>query len=184
MVHAGSFKTQKEARARRDFVAGEISAGRNPADTLRTLQEQPKRRTLRDVADAYSASRLDAADQTRRAIRNALNRILPNLGDLEPDAITVADVQEWVGTQAVALQPNTMRAYVGTLKQLLDFAGCDPNVARDRRVRLPRVDSEPVQPPTAREVQAIRENLAGRYLLAFDLIGASDGPRRRTLSRR
>jgi hypothetical protein len=33
LVHGGSFRTLKEARARRDVVAGEIAAGRNPADT-------------------------------------------------------------------------------------------------------------------------------------------------------
>src|SRR5207344_1300010 len=102
--------------------------------------------------------------ETRRAIRNALGRILPDLGDREPDEISVADVQEWVGALAIALKPNTIRAYAGVLKMLLDFAGCDPNVARDRRVRIPRVDSEPVQPPSAREVQAIRENLGDRFL--------------------
>jgi integrase len=171
--HAGSFKTLREAKARRHLVAGELSAGRNPREALRALREQPRRRTLRDVAEAYSASRLDAAEQTRRAIRNALGRILPDLGDLEPDMITVADVQEWVGTHAVTLRPNTMRAYAGVLKMLLDFAGCTPNVARDRRVRLPRVNSEPVQPPSAREVQAMRENIADRYKLPFDLIEAT-----------
>ncbi len=30
--HGGSFKTDKEARARRDLVAGELAAGRNPAE--------------------------------------------------------------------------------------------------------------------------------------------------------
>src|SRR5437867_1770729 len=40
--HAGSFKTLKDAKARRDFVAGEISAGRNPAEALRALLDQPQ----------------------------------------------------------------------------------------------------------------------------------------------
>ena len=30
IAHAGSFRTLKEAKARRDFVAGELAAGRNP----------------------------------------------------------------------------------------------------------------------------------------------------------
>lgn len=32
--HAGSFKTQKEGKARRDFVGGLIATGQNPADVL------------------------------------------------------------------------------------------------------------------------------------------------------
>jgi integrase len=134
------------------------------------MLEQPKRRTLRGIADTYISSRLDAADETRRATRNALNRILPVLGGQAPGEISVQDVQEWVGALAADHKPNTIRAYVGVLKILLDFAGCEPNVARDRRVRLPRVQSEPVQPPSASEVRAIRDNLADRYLLPFDLI--------------
>ena len=41
LVHGGSFKTLKEAKARRDLVAGELAAGRNPADVLRAMVETP-----------------------------------------------------------------------------------------------------------------------------------------------
>jgi hypothetical protein len=37
IVHAGSFPTLKEARARRDLIGGEIANGRNPADLLRAM---------------------------------------------------------------------------------------------------------------------------------------------------
>ena len=37
IIHGGSFRTLREARVRRDFVAGEIAAGRNPNDALRAL---------------------------------------------------------------------------------------------------------------------------------------------------
>ena len=30
IVHAGSFRTLREAKSSRDFVAGELAAGRNP----------------------------------------------------------------------------------------------------------------------------------------------------------
>jgi len=36
----------KESRARRDFVAGELAAGRNPADAFRALTERPNVRTF------------------------------------------------------------------------------------------------------------------------------------------
>jgi hypothetical protein len=41
IVHAGSFRTQREAKARRDFVAGELAGGRNPAEALRALSAAP-----------------------------------------------------------------------------------------------------------------------------------------------
>ena len=41
IAHAGSFKTLKEARVRRDLVAGELAAGRNPADALRAMLAAP-----------------------------------------------------------------------------------------------------------------------------------------------
>lgn len=41
IVHAGSFRTLKEAKARRDFVAGELAAGRKPAEALRALSAAP-----------------------------------------------------------------------------------------------------------------------------------------------
>jgi len=37
IVHAGSFRTLKEAKTRRDLVAGELAAGRNPAEALQAL---------------------------------------------------------------------------------------------------------------------------------------------------
>ena len=41
IVHAGAFKTLKDAKARRDFVAGEIAGGRNPAVALGALAQDP-----------------------------------------------------------------------------------------------------------------------------------------------
>jgi hypothetical protein len=32
VVHGGSFRTMREARSRRDAIAGELAAGRNPAE--------------------------------------------------------------------------------------------------------------------------------------------------------
>jgi hypothetical protein len=52
IVHAGSFRTLREARARRDLVGGEIAAGRNPADALRAVLDHPRRRTFREWSEA------------------------------------------------------------------------------------------------------------------------------------
>src|SRR5215471_8188535 len=64
--HGGSFRTLKEAKVRRYLVAGELAAGRNPADVLRAMVEQPRRRTFGEWAEAYRRSRVDFADQTTK----------------------------------------------------------------------------------------------------------------------
>jgi hypothetical protein len=47
--HGGSFPTMREARIRRDLIAGQLAAGRNPQEVLRRLARQPKARTLEQV---------------------------------------------------------------------------------------------------------------------------------------
>ena len=58
----------KEAKARRDLVAGEIAAGRNPADALRAMVEHAERRTFAEWAEAYRTSRVDLAEETTKNI--------------------------------------------------------------------------------------------------------------------
>src|SRR5262245_35616171 len=71
VMHAGSFKTQREARERRNLVAGELAAGRNPADLLRSMLEPSdvaRRNTFAEVAAEYEASRVDVAASTARSL--------------------------------------------------------------------------------------------------------------------
>jgi hypothetical protein len=46
IAHGGSFRTLREARPPRDFIAGELAVGRNPADALRRLRNK-QHRTIR-----------------------------------------------------------------------------------------------------------------------------------------
>jgi hypothetical protein len=77
--HGGSFPTMRQARVRRDFIAGELAAGRNPADALRALTEQAPRRTFRQWADSYERGRVDVGERTRAVIRSHFTKILPAL---------------------------------------------------------------------------------------------------------
>ena len=63
VIHGGSFKTMKEAKIRRDLVAGELAAGRNPAETLKAITPKPKR-TAADAYEVWKASRLDLDART------------------------------------------------------------------------------------------------------------------------
>jgi integrase len=168
LVHAGSFRTLREARERRDFIAGEISAGRNPADALRALLDAPGRRTLADWADDYQASRVDYAARTTKNLHSHLRAILAPLGDRDPQTLTHADVQAWIGR--LTLKPSSMRGYLATLRTLLDFADVDPNPARDPRVKLPRDEPAATVVPTSREVGAILAHMPERLRLPFRVL--------------
>ena len=99
-------------------------------------------------------------------------RLAPVFGQLAPDEITFQEVQAWISNNAVganALTPRVLRNYTGTLKQVLDFAGLDPNPARDRRIRYPIAEQEIPTPPTDKHVLAMLEHMPWerRLLYAF-----------------
>src|SRR4051812_24821820 len=72
--HGGSFPTMKEARIRRDLVAGELAAGRNPADLLRAIAQEPAAvLALPTWRDRFINSRHDADDNTTKNYRSSLN---------------------------------------------------------------------------------------------------------------
>ena len=167
IVHAGSFRTLKEAKARRDFVAGELSSGRNPADALRAMTERPIIRTFAQWAEAYRTSRVDLADETKKNVASHL-KAMAAFDDCDPATMTPADIQEWISR--LTLRPGSVRRYVATLRAVLDFASVDPNPARDNRVRLPREETMPVDPPTAADVAAIIATVPKRWQLALRVL--------------
>jgi len=164
LVSAGSFPTMREARIRRDVIAGELAAGRNPAEALRRLVEQPTTRTFREWATAYKTSRVDIGGQTLRNMDSHIKRLLPTFGDRDPETISVADVQEWIGANA-DLSPSSLRPYLATFRLLLDHAGVEPNPARDKRVKLPKVSVAEIEPPSAEQVETIVANVKPRWRL-------------------
>jgi hypothetical protein len=170
IVHGGSFRTMKEARARRDLVAGELAAGRNPALLLEALRAQPTPAptiTLREWGERFLTARIDIDENTKKNYRSAINVICKTFGDRDPATITAPDVAEWIATMAETKKPGTLGQYLIALRLLLDHVGVEPNPARDPRVKLPkRVRDEPTPPP-------------GENVIA--IIGAIKDPLRRLL---
>jgi integrase len=165
IVHAGSFRTLKEAKARRDFVAGELAGGRNPTEALRALSAAPAAvLTFSAWAKRYSASRVDLATETTKNLASHL-KAMTAFDDRDPATITPADVQEWIA--GLTLKPASIRRYLATLRAVLDFAGVDPNPARDGRVKLPREESTVVDPPSAADVDTIIATVPPRWRLAL-----------------
>jgi len=49
----------------------------------------------------------------------------------------------------------------------MDFAGVEPNTARDHRVKLPKAEFEEVNPPTAKQFLSILDRIPQARRLAF-----------------
>ncbi len=171
IVHAGSFGTEREARIRRDLVGGEIAAGRNPADLLRAMMTAPQRRTFAQWAESYRTSRVDISEETRKNTRSHVLAMIPAFGKRDPATITPADVQEWIAS--LTLKPSSTRRYVATLRAILDFAGVEPNPARHQNVRLPREETQIVEPPSAADVDTIIANVPARWRLPLRVLEQS-----------
>jgi integrase len=172
LVHGGSFETLKEARLRRDLVAGELAVGRNPADLLQAMVERPPVRTFREWAEAYKMSRVDVGAETRKNMLSHLKRLNARFGDRDPFTITIADCQEWVGENA-DLKPASLSRYMATLRQILDFAAVEPNPARDGRVKLPKIETATVEPPSAEQFEAIIATVPRRWRLPLRVLEQS-----------
>jgi integrase len=157
----------REARIRRDWVAGELAAMRVP--DLALLAEPETAPLLRDVARRWQDSRVDIRENTRIQHGTAVARMLPLLGDRRVDTVTPADIADLVAalTQTGKAR-ETIRKTVTALSMIFDFAGVSPNPARDRiHVRLPREEPGEMEPPTAAHVEAVGWLLLPLYLLAM-----------------
>lgn len=171
--HLGSFASLKEAQARRDFALLELAAGRDPRATLRQREQEAleaarARLTVREWWDRWEDSRADVRASTLQnwsTHRKKLDRLV---GHRYPDDITPDDIQELVGKLA-KLHPASVRLYLGTLAQVLDYAGALPNPVRARRVRLRRVERPVPAPPSAAHVQTILDNVPAKYRLPLRL---------------
>ena len=167
-VHAGSFKIQKEAKVRRDLVAGEIAAGRNPADVLRALAASPATFASLDAwASRFLDSRIDVDVNTKKNYASALRKIGETFGDRDPATVTASEIAEWIATLSETRKPGTLNQYLIAFRLLLDHVGIDPNPARDPRVKLPKQVRDEPNPPSAEHTEAILTALGEKWKLLF-----------------
>jgi integrase len=170
--YGGSFRTKREALARKAWIVGELAALRVP--DLR-LTGAPAASTLRQLADRWQASRVDVSAGTMQTYRVALGRLLPRLGDVPVEKLDAQTVAGLVAElHAAKLKKQTIRKTVSVLAMVLDHAGIQPNPARDKlTVRLPREERRQVQPPTAEHVEAVVRLLPARYQLPALVLDAT-----------
>jgi integrase len=101
-----------------------------------------------------------------RPIESHMKKIIEWGGNRDPHSLTRHDAQDFI-TFLADLAPGSVRRYNDTFKLLLDEADCDPNPARDSRVKLPRMTAEEPTPPTGRQFLAILDTVPRRYRLPF-----------------
>jgi integrase len=172
-LYAGAFRTMREARLRRDWIAGELAAMRVPQ--IERLAEPSAAPTVAEVAARWQTSRVDVADSTRLQHRSAVRGLLPLLGDRRIDTLTPADVADLIAAlDDKGRKRETIRKSVMALAMVLDFAGLQPNPARDKlHVKLPRGVRSEIVPPTAEHVLAVHHVLPERYRLPLLVLDAS-----------
>jgi len=177
-LQGGTFATVKLARARRDWIVGEMAAMRIPDVQLLEAGHAPGV-TVSEASRVWLASRVDVSEGTLKTYGVNLSRILPELGTTELDDLAVADVAVLVGhLTREGLARESIRKTLSTLAQVLDFSKVVPNPARDSDVRLPPADTEEVDPPTFAHVLAVHRILPSRYrlpLLVLDATGMRIG---------
>lgn len=172
MEHGGTFGTRKEALVRRDLIAGMLAGGLDPKVELRRQPESAQR--FSEVAEAWITSRRRVSDGTRAGYRYRMPVLVDTFGPTPIDEITVSDVIAWVGGLERDYAAGTVGLFVRQLRQILDFVE-GPNVARDRRVEIPRMVQKEIDPPDAQEVVAVVGKLAERFVvpvLAMEQLGS------------
>ena len=111
----------REARARRDWIAGELASMRVPDIKLLGPAEV---RTLASVAEKWRTSRVDVADGTATTHSVNIGRIVRVLGDRDVEALAPADVAELIARlHEDGLRRESIRKTRSTLAMILDFAG-------------------------------------------------------------
>jgi integrase len=163
--YGGSFKTRREALARKALIAGELAALRVPVLRL----EQPARpASLAQAAERWHTARIDLAAGTSRQHRIDVKRAVRVLGDRRLDEITAAEVADLVGRLAAdGYARETIKKTIAALAMIFDHEAISPNPARDRRVKLPRAERVEPTPPTAAHVEAVYRTLPHQHRLAF-----------------
>ena len=190
---AGSFRTKRLATLRAAFVEGELAAGRVPVVFPRA--KRPLTPTVDKALDRWLESRIDVNEATKVRNSSEAKRIRPLLGRQRTDEIRPTDVSAFVvAMSAKGYKRGTIRKTLQTLAMTLDHEGVTPNPARDRSVKLPREETEEINPPTAAHVETVYRLIPSRHRLpllwldwsgarvsSIDLtrVGDYDEPRRR-----
>jgi integrase len=193
--YGGSFKTKREAKIRRDWIAGELAALRVPDLSLLSIDES-QAPTFAVAAAAWVDSRIDVSEGTKTQNRTSVNRAMQVIGSRRLDQLQPQDIASMVvQLHDEGVATGYLRKVVQAVAMTFDHAGIKPNPARDKTiVRMPRNEQEEISPPSAEHVIAVYRLLPTQHRLALlfldwsgarvsaidhTLVGDYDEPRRR-----
>ena len=91
--------------------------------------------------------------------------------------MTWQDVQAWIADDCKDLAgkdlaPETIRHYLGSLRQVLNFCEIEPNPARSPKVKGPALQGEEIAPPSRAEFDAIVGKLRRELVFPVRLMEA------------
>ena len=180
---AGTFETLTLARVRRMKVMELIARGEpdeieelvNPA----AAQPAPAG-SWTGLHQQWLEGTHNLEPSTQRTYANHGQALSDAIGDRDPLAFDWRDCCDLVNALlGQGLAPGTVKAYFGTLRNVLDYAGVEPNPARDRRVKLPRQPAKQLNVPTRTHIKAIRDQLPPVPAPCLRHPGGNRDPRRR-----
>jgi integrase len=168
----GTFRTLKDARVRRDVVAGWLAQGLNPKNELAKLGAAPPLKlTLREWAARYERSRVDYAAETAKNVRSHIRKIVASpVAEKSIDAVELPDLQELVADWSEDLKPSSISRYMATVRLIFDYAGVEPNPAREDKLKLPAIIRQEANPPDADQFLTMLRAMPRRYWLPLVVI--------------
>jgi hypothetical protein len=129
--HGRSFRTLKEARARRDLITGD-----SPPDGIpprRYRHSTPERKTVADVHETWlEAKRLKISDGTLVNFAAHWLRLEPTFGNRDPETITFLDVQAWISEQEGHPNPGGSAQLPRHASPGSPLRGCQPKPGERR----------------------------------------------------
>lgn len=159
-IHAGSFKTRRDAETRARWISGELAAMRVP--DLHLTDHHPTRLTVPDACQRWLDGRHDLTPASRDNYRPSLARIRGEWGDTPVDDVTPGMVSTWIGGMIdAAIGRTVIDRAMAMLRGTLDDHR-DPNPARHRTVRLPKAPRVEAHPPTTAHWEIIRDTVTPR----------------------
>jgi integrase len=171
IVHAGAFRSEKEAKARRNRILLELAAGYDPQVSL-AAPPPPDRTTVAEWHRRMVDERgLAVKPSTVENWENAGRTIAKHLGDVPVLELTADRVQQFVADlHGLGRRPGYVKMLVSLLARVLDHAGVEPNPARSGKVHLPRREQEIPTVPSADHVRTMRAFLGDRWQLPLTVL--------------
>jgi integrase len=173
--NAGSFKTQREADKRVNWLRDLIADGIDPAEKLAELKAPAPAReqvTVARLIERYFINAVDLEASTIETQQRLVGR-LDWLAERDPETIKPEEISDWIrALRDEGLKPTYIKKLLTQLRLVLDLGPGRKrgNPARDETIRLPKVEREDEEPLSDSDLAAILSAVPDRYRLAIRVL--------------